>query len=456
MDGPPDKALIPANRSRRELEFLPAALEVQETPASPIGRAIALCIVLVFTAAMVWSYFGRIDVVAVAQGKLVPSGQVKIIQPMALTTVTAVHVTEGQQVARGDLLIEFDPRIGKANAEQLRGQLLSARLDKARLRAVLYAVNEHLPEKRIEPAWPAEADPQRAMMYRRLLMSEVAEYRATVAALEAELARARAERETVKRDKQRREATLPLIGRRTAAMKSLFGREMVSEYEFLELEQQRLDHAGTVHTLTAQIWELDATIEGNRQKIAAQQTSFRNDVIRRLTEAEKQVRSLREELRKAKARAEWSSLHSPADGYVHQLQVHTPGAVVKPAQELLRIVPTDAPLQVEAWLPNKDIGFVAEGQEATVKIETFPFTRYGTLTARLTDISDDAIEDERMGLVFKTRATVERTTMNVDGREVRLTPGMTAALEMKTGERRVIEFFLAPLVEHMRESGRER
>ncbi len=456
MEGNTATALVPSPPRNEELEFLPAALEVQETPPSPVGRAIAAGIGLLFLIAVVWSYFGHIDIVATAAGKVVPSGQVKIIQPMAQATVRAIRVREGQHVAAGEVLVEFDPTISAAERNRLREQLAAARLDRARLLAMLTVIERATLAEALAPAWPAGADPAAITTHRRLMRSALAEQRASLAALRAELARARAERQSTERDKRRLESTLPLIAKRAHALEVLARRKMAPKLDYLQIEQQRLDHAGRIRTIAARLSELDARIEEDRRRIEVQRAQFQKDLAQRLLESEKQIASLQEELRKADARAGWNTLDAPIAGFVQGLKIHTTGGVVQPAEELMRIVPEDAPLEVQAWLANRDVGFVSTGQPAEIKVETFPFTRYGTLHAEVTQVSNDAVQDEHRGLIYQTTARIDRAWMNVNGRRVHLSPGMTVSLEVKTGRRRVLDFLLAPLIEHIDESARER
>ncbi len=175
-----------------------------------------------------------------------------------------------------------------------------------------------------------------------------------------------------------------------------------------------------------------------------------------LAEAERKAASLTQERVKADSRQRLMTLVAPVDGTVQQLAVHTVGGVVTEAQVLMVVVPTDEALEVDAFLENKDIGFVRAGQEAVVKIETFPFTRYGTVAATVAHVSDDAIADEKKGLIYSARARLARTSIRVDERMVNLSPGMAVTVEIKTGQRRVIEYFLSPLLQYQDESLRER
>lgn len=162
-------------------------------------------------------------------------------------------------------------------------------------------------------------------------------------------------------------------------------------------------------------------------------------------------------MKKATQRQSLQRLTAPVAGTVQQLQLHTIGGVVEPAKPIMVIVPEDAGIEIE----NKDIGFVEEGQEAVVKLDAFPFTRYGTLTGHVVMISDDAVEQQSAAgqqprLIYTTRIRLEKDTMNVDGRDVHLSPGMATAVEVKTGTRKMIEFVLSPLMRMGTEAGRER
>ena len=175
-----------------------------------------------------------------------------------------------------------------------------------------------------------------------------------------------------------------------------------------------------------------------------------------LSTTETKVASLVQEVTKAGQKADFQRLTAPIDGVVQQLAVHTVGGVVTPAQELLIVVPQDHPVEVEAQVENKDVGFVKNGQIVEIKVETFPFTLYGTIPGKVLSVSDDAAPIEKVGLIYPTRVSMDRSTIQVEGRQVNLSPGMAVTVEVKTGQRRVIEYLLSPLLKSVKESIRER
>lgn len=188
----------------------------------------------------------------------------------------------------------------------------------------------------------------------------------------------------------------------------------------------------------------------------AMEGELRKDNLMELARLEGQRAVLKQELRKAQQRQRQLHIVSPVTGTVQELAVHTLGGVVSPAQELMKIVPENAAMEVEALLQNRDIGFVHEGQAVEVKVDTFNFTKYGVIDARLVGIGNDSVEDPQLGWVFKLRLQLEKDGIRIDSKRVKLSPGMAVTAEVTTGKRRLIEFFLSPLLRYKQESVRER
>jgi hemolysin D len=279
---------------------------------------------------------------------------------------------------------------------------------------------------------------------------------ARLSQLDAEIARREADLRATSELVAKLDRTVPIARQRARDYQDLLEKNFISRHGFLEKEQERIEQEGDLAILQARLDEIRAALlEGNRQKVALVAEAWRSN-LDALNQAEQRVAGLTQELLKAEHRGATMLLTAPVMGTVQQLAVHTVGGVVTPAQPLLMIVPGDNPLEVEALVENKDIGFVRTGQVAEVKVETFPFTKYGTIPGTVVRVSSDAIQDEKLGLVYAARVRLERVTLNVDGREVKLTPGMAVIAEIKTGERRVIDFFLSPLIQYGTESLRER
>lgn len=442
-----------AKRMKSEFEFLPAVLEIQETPPSPLGRAIAWTLIAFFTIAVIWACVGKVDIVAVAQGKIIPGDRIKVIQPLEIGTVRTIHVHEGQAVTKGDLLVELDATSSGADRQRLSEQLMTAKIEAARWRAL--SALEFRDENRPFPA-PPQANPAQMAVQQRLLQNQIAEYTARLSEIHNTIEQRRAEQAGAKEAVAKLEATLPLVNKRADALKNLADKKLASEHSYLELEQQRIEQQQDLAIQRNRLKETSAAIAGAEQQRLALQAEVKRTALAELAKAEEAATSLTQELVKAEQRTTLQHLTAPVSGVVQQLAVHTVGGVVTPAQQLMVVVPKEHALEIEALVKNQDIGFVRDGQTAEVKVETFPFTKYGTLDAQLLHVSNDAIADEKLGLVYSARVLMKKSVMNVEGKRVNLTPGMAVTVEVKTGKRRLIEYFLSPLLQYAKESVRER
>ena len=252
------------------------------------------------------------------------------------------------------------------------------------------------------------------------------------------------------------EQTVPIAQQRAADLRNLLQQNLVARHTYLEREQVRLEQEGDLATQRSRLTELDAAIRESASRRRELTAEVRRVTLDSITDGKMKGAALEQEFIKTASRDRLMRLLAPVDGTVQQLAVHTVGGVVTPAQPVMVVVPSDNPLEVEAFVENKDIGFVRSGQAAEVKIETFLYTKYGTLPATVSSVSHDAINDEKRGLIYSARVKLAESTIIVDGTEVNLTPGMVVSVEIKTGKRRIIEYFLSPLIQHTRESLRER
>lgn len=456
-------------RRRDEIDFLPAALEIMERPPSPTARTFTAVIMLAFAGAIAWAWFGEIDVVAVAQGRVVPSGRTKTIQPMEAGVVRAIRVEDGQLVKAGDLLIELDATEATADRDRLRSELASARAEAARLRAALDVENGKADALRafVPPdGLPASL----AQMQRQLLDSQIAEQRAKLAAIDREQARREADRATVVQTVTKLTATLPLIRERAEALRSLSAQGTTSRFQYLQLQQDLVSEEQELLVQKIRLTESDASLAANTEQRRQTEAEFRRSLYTGLAEAERKAASLEQDLAKAEQRLSLQRLTAPVDGYVQQLAVHTVGGVVTTAQPLMVLVPEDSRLEVEAFVQNKDIGFIEPGQVAEVKVDTFSFTKYGLIPGRVASLSGDAVQPAsaekstdktaakaaETGSVYSARIALDRETLDVDGRSTRLAPGMTVTAEIKTGRRRIADYLLSPLSRRAQEAMHER
>ncbi len=463
-----------SKRRKHEIAFLPAALEIVETPPSPIGRAIAATLAALFCAALIWVSLGHVDIVATATGKIVPSGRVKLIQPFETGVVRAIHIHDGQAVKAGDVLIELDPTMTGADEQHIRNDLIAAQLDAARLRAALSGAADPVSEFRP----PADASPALVAMQREFLAKQVEEHRAKLASLDRQRAQKQAERETIAATIQKLDASTPLIQQRLEIRKYLSDKELGSKLTYLEALQQLTDSENDLVVQRSRLNEADAALAAIVETHAQTAAEYGRTMFGELAEAERKAGGLADDLEKAQRRTKLQVLTAPVDGIVQQLSVHTIGGVVTPAQQLAVIVPADANLEVEAMVSNRDIGFVHAGQDAQVKIDAFNFTRYGLIHGRVVSVSPDALvrdagqdknnndkskgaetessEPKGQEFVYAARISLDRMQMQVDDRVANLGPGMAVTAEIKTGSRTVISYLLSPIMRYRHDSLHER
>jgi hemolysin D len=458
-------------RDREELAFLPAALEIVETPPSPIGRAIGTTLIALFVLALVWASLGRVDIVATATGKIIPTGYSKVIQPFETGVVRAIRVANGQNVNAGDALIELDPTINEGEINHLKGDLQSAQLDIARLRAALTDTDD--PLAAFHP--PEGANAALVATQRQFLLTQITEHKAKIAALDGQRAQKEAELATTSATVDKLDAVIPTISERVNIRKSLS--EYGSRLQYFEVLQQLTESQQERLVQLSRSKEARAAVAAIIETRNQTRAEYRRTLFGELTEAERKAAGLAADLSKAEQRTKLQQLTAPVSGMVQQLAVHTVGGVVTPAQALMVIVPSDSRLEIEAMVSNHDIGFVHAGDEVEIKVETFDFTRYGLLHGQVLSISSDSIvhdassdrsndtpagsssttsEPKGQELTYAARISVDRTQMRVEDKMVNLSPGMAVTAEIKTGSRRIISYLLSPLMKYKQESLRER
>jgi hemolysin D len=459
------------NASMREREFLPASLEVTDTPPNPLGRATALMLCFVVLAGLCWATFGKVDIVAVASGKIISHLRTQVVQPFETASVEAVLVTPGQRVHAGDALIEFDKTAALAERARAASDLVAAELDEMRLAAFLDGATG-APFETILAA--TALDRVRAQTQ---LAAQIAARASQLAGLVQQRAQHVADREAQRQTATKIDQILPMVAQRADIRTRASEIGNASVIARLESQQLLVETRAEREITEAKIASLDAAIAGLDEKVVATAAEIRTNAMNDLSKARERARAAEEALAKASRRAELQTLRAPIDGTVQQMHVASVGGVVTPAQQLLSVVPDDDRVEVEAVLENRDVGFVEVGQRVELKVDAFPFTRYGLLAGEVVAIDRDAEaapvnpnavhgterqadEIDRVEASERLRYTVRialaQGTFNVDGRAATLLPGMSVKAEILTGKRRIIDFLLAPLREHAHDAMRER
>ncbi|MGK5024518.1 HlyD family type I secretion periplasmic adaptor subunit [Janthinobacterium sp. RB2R34] len=415
-----------------EAAYLPAALSLQARPVSPTARRTAAVLIALVALLLLWSLFGHVDIIVNAAGKIIPSGRIKTIAAVEVASVKALHVAEGQRVKAGQLLVELDTSASDAERDKAQGDHDAAVLESARALALIAALTDGKP-----PRLPTPAALQRAgatigdvqwQMEQQHLSGQYRDYCARRGRFDATIAHLG--------------EALALATRRAADYQALLREHDVAQHAWLEKEQARIELAGQL-------------AEARQQRVALLEEAQRL-AYDQLSEGNKLAASTQQDTWRAAAHSKLLNLTAPVDGTVQQLTVHTVGGVVPAAQALMQIVPDARAVEVEAELENRDVGFVREGQPAAVKVTAFDYTKYGTVPAKVTHVAHDAVQNEKKELVYTVKVTLSDTALGIDGRRMALAPGMAVEVGIKTGERRLIEYALSPLLRHQREALHER
>jgi hemolysin D len=460
-------------------EFLAPALEILETPPSPVHVAFLWIICAFVVATLAWAYFGRVDIIAAAQGKFQPTGQVKVVEPLETGRVDEIRVGNGALVQAGDVLVELDRSAALADTKGARAELASARAEILRRKTALESVRSHAFDPLPAIDWPVDVSPGLRERENQVLAADLGQLAANVASFDAERTQKSAERDKLRQTiatqknlvstlQERVDMRTKLVEAKAGARAAVIDATETLQYQVTQEAKQEQDLA----SLTAGL----EVIARNSDKAVQ---DFVSEDAQKLEDAERRVEDVEQRLAKAEAALDHLTLRAPISGRVQSSIITNVGQVVASGQEIMRIVPEGSGLEIQAYVRNRDIGFVSIGQEAVVKVESFPFTRYGAIKARVARIAKDAIPEpdanaiegdptrvsnaagfaggERtQNLVFPVVLKPDVETMTVDGLTRPLTSGMAVTVELKTGARRMLEYLFSPLVEVASKAMRER
>lgn len=419
-------------------EFKPLLIEIEDKPLNPLGRIILYLVLAIMVFATAWLILAKVDVVVSAQGKVIPSGEIKILKPLESGVVSKIFVKESDRVKKGDILIQIDPTVTDASLSSKQDDLAVIDSDIVLLEALINESN--LSKGEINKLNSSQLNLYNSQ--RQILASTYESNKAklnsaklNIKANESEVNRLGLLLSKEEEAKIRLQKVLDLIAKKEY--------EEVSK-NIINLKEQK-DIA--LYRLKESNKKLEEIIEENQKAIKTIKSSW----IETSLNKEKEKRELGAQINAILFSNKTQQIKSPVDGFVGKLLIHTEGGVVSPNDNLISIVPSDAPLIIKANVLNKDIGFLKLGQEVAVKIDTFSFQKYGLLHGNIIEISKDAIEDERLGLIYEIKIKPKSLDIKVEGEIKQLEIGMSVIAEVKTGKRRVIELFIYPIIKYMDE-----
>lgn len=431
----------------------------EDTAPSPLTRRLLHCLLALLASAALWAYFGRLDIVAVAEGRLVPRLAVPIVQPSVAAVIRDILVAEGETVLPGQVLIRLDPGEVEADTRALAAELAARLLQLRRIDAEL----ADAPLKRLE------GDSDEA--YTRAAALQHANRAAFAGAMAQEVAaRARVARELAAADEVavKLARTVPIYRTLDERFRRLQGEGFVSELAALERERERIEKEQDLRAQEHTVAGLSAALAQADQRLVSIAANHRAQLHAERAQAESQRSRLAEELAKGLARAASIELRAPQAGIVKDIATHTRGAVVAAGTVLLTLVPAGEELQAEVMVRNADVGFVRAGQAARVKLAAYPFQKYGLLEGVVERVSPDAMAAPsaprdgapgaaaETGGAYRARVALAGQSLAFDGQSLPLAAGMLVAAEIRLGERSLLEYLVAPVRRAWHDAARER
>lgn len=450
-----------------ERSFLPAAVEVLETPASPLKHILTLIICLLFVVALLWSWFSQMDIIVEAQGRIIPDKQIKTISAMQVARVKSLYVEEGSIIRQGDALAEFlaNPSDLESVTEQPQQRVVTHKLTVLRLEVLLEHVRQltdtessgALPSlesvaRQKSSDFPIEPSAQRWTIENNALNSR---YESFLSSDQAMLKRIEEVAAIISADQaeiSRLEQLLPIHDKLASSSRSLLDKKMLSEVDWLAQREKQISTTQAIAVSKEHLAEHRARLRALIAERKQRNEEFLFQVEHERLTAIQQLDEESAVLKKARERNQNLTLYSPVSGTVQQLQIRSEGDVVQPAQPVMVIIPSEGELEAEIMVENKDIQWLSIGQTVNIKVDTYPYSKYGYLIGTVRSISADSIEKQDTGWVYPVRIALPDLSEKQD---LRIQPGMTVTGDVIVGKRRLLEFFLTPLIRHKRESFRE-
>lgn len=445
--------------SPEALEFAPGILAIQEGPPAKLPRTVLYSVTVLLFLLLFWAIFGQLDIVASAEGRLVPQTYVKIVQPADAGIVQDILIHEGETVEAEQILMRMDAKLTDADARTIQNEFELKRLQLRRIDAELSG--QLLATAAGDPPDVFAQVTQQYTAHRQAYMDAVAQE-------QAQLNKTRHDLHAALEVLQKLKETVPTYRRSAVAFEQLGKEGFYSKLAVDEKQRDRVEKEQDLRAQESTVASLRSALVAGEKKLAQIGSNYRSGLQNERMDTESQFRKLREDKEKIEHKAGLLSLRAPQRGIVKDLATHTRGTVVSPGTVLMSLVPFDEPLQAEVLVKNEDVGFVHETQRVKLKLAAYPFQKYGMIDGTVTHVGPDAADaqgaapkagaepDPSMALRYKALVRLDSQTLETDGKQMRLSPGMQVVAEIHQGKRTVMEYLLSPVQKAWQEAGRER
>lgn len=420
-------------------EFKPVLAEIEDSPISPLGRFTFWIIVSIIIITILWLTLGKVDIVVSARGIVIPDGEAKIIQPLDTGVISRILVKEGDFVKEGQALMEIDPATTEPELESVQKNLEDTLLEIKRLNAAADGTTFNTSDETTETA----------LIQQNLYNASIAAKENQIAVKRMQLSQTNEELKAAMAERATKQQILGSTKDKEQRMKNVL--DVIAYDDYQEVLNQVKTLQTDVIKLNHQINELNSKKSQTLKEISAIENEFKANNLEKLADKTKTANELKSNADQIIFRNSKQTIVSPCDGYVDKLFIHTIGGVVTPAQQLFAVTPVNMPLEIKATVLNQDIGFVKEGMPVSVKIDTFNFQKYGMIDGKVKTVSKNSIEDEKLGPVYEVYVTPLTHTLKVEGKDENIRTGMSLTAEINVGKRRIIEFFIYPLIKYLDE-----
>lgn len=421
-------------------EFKPLLSEIEESPVSPLGRFMFWIVTALIITSALWLFLGKVDIVVNARGIVIPDGESKIIQPLETGVIKNILVKEGDFVKKGQLLISIDTATTDAQLETITENLEQSKIEAKRLKASGTGQPFNNEDSNIS---------EEMLIQKKLYEESITTMKSSIKAKEQEINQLNQQINAVaaqKRDYKFQQKNAEEKLKRLSAVQDIIA---YNDYQDAQNKAKSLQES--VVSTGAEIKKLEAQKRQISNEIIQINSEFKTRNLTDLADTQKKIKEFEASREQIAFSNSNQKITSPCDGYIDKLMIHTIGGVVTPAQELISLTPAETPLIIKTKVLNKDIGFIRTGMPVSIKIDTYDFQKYGILRGTVKLISQNSIEDENLGSIYETYIIPEQDTFIIDGKEQHITAGMTLNAEIEIGKRRIIEFFIYPLIKYMDE-----
>jgi len=440
--------------SSEALEFSPGLLSIQESPPPKLPRIITYILTTLFFILLIWAIFGELDVVATAEGRLVPKTYVKIVQPAEGGIVKDILVHEGQRVKKGQVLMRMDSNLTDAETRSIKNEFVSKGLQLRRIDAEL---NNKVMVKRVDD--PDDLFSQVLAQYKARRLS----YNGAIAQEQTTLNKVRYDLKAAIGLLKKLQRTVPIYQSTSLKYESMAKKGFVGKVIAEDKKREKIEKEQDLNSQLSNVSSLKEVIVASKNRLVQITSNYQTELQNERIEAETQYRRLKEEWNKITYKGNLLELKAPQAGILKDLATHTRGTVVSPGTVLMNIVPHNEPLQAEIMIKNQDVGFIHQAQEVMLKLAAYPFQKYGMIEGTVIHVDADATDDQSMPtdpaagiLRYKAIIKLHVQHLKLENTRLNLTPGMQVVAEIHQGHRTVMEYLLSPVRRAWLEAGRER